>query len=269
MQERDERVGSSTAELAAVLRLASVRTSTVTTGIATEPDRERRHTGTDEPPSATNIASARKAPGRYDGKRGERAADLLLALDQDLDPDGRLAAPGPKRADVHEDVRLRVGRAAAEDGSVALRGLERRRLPLLHVACRDHVVVPVQQHGRGPVGVGISPVRTGAVPGSSSAPKFSTPTSRSSPRIVSYVSRSAGRVCSGKLGSETDGIATSRARSSCNCGMSVAIDSTVGPLAVDLAGRSDGNRTPLGAASQHYTAHSAVPSPRSGDRRPR
>ena len=45
----------------------------------------------------------------------ERAADLLLPLDQQLDADGRLPVPGTERTDVDEDVRLRVSHLAETD----------------------------------------------------------------------------------------------------------------------------------------------------------
>lgn len=78
----------------------------------------------------------------------ERAPDFLLPFDDDLYPDGRLAVPGTERADVDEEVRLRVGGAAAVDRAVALARLERRRLPELLVARGHDVVVAVQEHGR-------------------------------------------------------------------------------------------------------------------------
>ncbi len=73
-------------------------------------------------------------------------ADLLLPLDHELDPDGRLAVPHAKRPDVGDDVRLRVRGAASEEGAVPFRELVWRRLPLLVGAGRDDVVVAVEQH---------------------------------------------------------------------------------------------------------------------------
>jgi hypothetical protein len=107
---------------------------------------------------ASHVANHHRIDGeqlRVRGRIGrERAADLLLALDHDLDPDRGPPTPGAQGADVHEDVRLRVGRAAAEDRPVALGRLERRRLPLRLVADRDDVVVPVEEDGRRSVGGG-------------------------------------------------------------------------------------------------------------------
>src|SRR5262245_33264580 len=49
---------------------------------------------------------------------------------------------------MHEEVRLRVRAPAPVDGAIALRRLERRRLPELLLAGRDDVVVPVEQDRR-------------------------------------------------------------------------------------------------------------------------
>ena len=107
MQDRQQSIGSSAAVLPAVLGgaersgldcddLRVPRSATVSVGIP----------GRTLPMSAINIASARNASG-FVRVRGERAsADLLLALDHELDPDWRLAVPCPQCADVDEDVRL-------------------------------------------------------------------------------------------------------------------------------------------------------------------
>ena len=76
------------------------------------------------------------------------ATDLLLALDHDLDADGRAAVPGAKRADDRDDVGLGVAGAPPEQRTVLERRLERRRVPQCLVAGGHHVVVAVDQHGR-------------------------------------------------------------------------------------------------------------------------
>ena len=88
------------------------------------------------PMSAISIASERNSSGWAGGIGVERAADLLLALDHELDPDRGPALPRAQRADVRDHVRLGVGAAAAEHRAVALGRLERRGLPLRLVAGR-------------------------------------------------------------------------------------------------------------------------------------
>ena len=91
------------------------------------------------------------------GVRGQEAreaggADLLLALDQDLDVAGELAGgvePGAHRGDVRDRTRLVVGAAAAEEPAVALDRFERIGRPPLDVAGGLDVVVRVQQHRGG------------------------------------------------------------------------------------------------------------------------
>ena len=127
---------------------ASVLASTVTIAMPRSAIVSVGTPGRTLPMSPITIASAANRSGRVGGKVREGAPDLLLALDHDLDPDRRLAVPGAQRADVHEDVRLRVRRAAPVDGAVALGRLERRRLPLRLVADRHDVVVAVQEDRR-------------------------------------------------------------------------------------------------------------------------
>ena len=126
---------------------ASVRTSIVTTPIPRRPIVSVGTPGRMLPMSPIDhrVRGEQLGPGRRE--RGERASRLLLALDDDLDPDRGLAIPRAQRADVHEDVRLRVGRAASVDRSVALGRLERRRLPLRLLADRHDVVVAVEEDG--------------------------------------------------------------------------------------------------------------------------
>ena len=75
-------------------------------------------------------------------------AGLLLALDQDLDGDRRLALPCPHRGSVHDDAALVVGGAPPVEAAVANLGFERRAGPLLVRSLGLHVVVRVQQHRR-------------------------------------------------------------------------------------------------------------------------
>ena len=110
---------------------ASVSTSIVVERHPPEADRERR----DARPDAAHVRDQhRVGPEQLRVGRGvveERAAaDLLLTLDHELDPDRRPAVPDAERADVGDDVRLRVGGAAAEERAVPFGELVRRRLPL-------------------------------------------------------------------------------------------------------------------------------------------
>src|SRR5262245_49751593 len=79
---------------------------------------------------------------------------------------------------------------------------------------------------------------TGAVPSSSSEPIVSTPASRRSATMAWFASSSAGRVCSGKPHSDSEGIATSCARSSFNRGMRDA--TACGDRREDIGGSSWG-----------------------------
>jgi hypothetical protein len=94
----------------------------------------------------TSQASASRCSRRNAGQRGR--AGLLLALDEQRDPDRRAAVERAQRGEVGHDARLVVGGAARVEATVALGGLERRRRPQLVAAGRLDVVVGVEQHGR-------------------------------------------------------------------------------------------------------------------------
>ena len=79
------------------------------------------------------------------------AADLLLALDEELDVERQAAVllqMGLDRLDVHEHLALVVGGAARVDLAVADGRLERRAGPEVHGIDRLHVVVAVEQDRR-------------------------------------------------------------------------------------------------------------------------
>ena len=83
-------------------------------------------------------------------QRGEGGgARLLLALDEQRDPDRRPALVGAQHREVGHHAGLVVGGAAAVEAPVALGRLERRGGPQLVAAGGLHVVVGVEQHGRG------------------------------------------------------------------------------------------------------------------------
>jgi hypothetical protein len=120
---------------------------------AAQRDGERRDTRA----HAAHVADDHRVAAKRLGVRGRvgrqcAAADLLLALDDDLDADRRPALPRAQRSDVGHDVRLGVRSPAAEDRAVALVGHERGRAPQRLVAGRHDVVMRVQQHRRGAVG---------------------------------------------------------------------------------------------------------------------
>ncbi len=148
VEQDDHRVGRGAPVLAAVLGAGEGGDLHRRHRHPPQPDREGRHAGADAPHVADQhrIGAERLRVRRGVGVEG--AADLLLPLDHDLDPDRRPSLPGPERTDVRQDVRLGVGRAASEDRVVAPRRLERGRVPELLVAGRDDVVVRVQEHRR-------------------------------------------------------------------------------------------------------------------------
>jgi len=148
-QEHDEGVWGCAAVLARMLVARErphldrdARVATQGHGERRLPSPDRAAVGDEDRVGAKRLRVGRRIPLL------QRAADLLLTLDQELDPHRRPAFPGPKRADVDEDVGLRVGRASSVDRAVALGRLERRRHPQLLVAGRHDVVVPVQENGR-------------------------------------------------------------------------------------------------------------------------
>ena len=78
---------------------------------------------------------------------------LLGALDDHLEVDGHVVAEGAQRGEVRHDVALAVGGAPAVPAAVDGREAKRRCAPGVVVQRGLHVVVGVQQHGRGvPVG---------------------------------------------------------------------------------------------------------------------
>ncbi len=164
----------------------------------------------------------RTAPDPRAGS-GEGAADLLLPLDHDLDPDRRLAVPGAERTDVHQDVRLRVGRASSEDRAVALGRLERRRLPLRLVADRARRRSGVEQHrGRTRRRRDLADDDRRGVGQLERADLLDARVTEAArrPRRVPRAAPAAS--APGSPATEIDGIATSRARSRFSCGISAA-----------------------------------------------
>jgi hypothetical protein len=95
---------------------------------------------------------------REEGVQGG-GTDLLFTLDQDPHVAGqrsRAVQPCTDRVGVGHRAGLVVGGAATIETSVALLGFERVARPVLDDARRLHVVVRIQQHGRG-VGTRVHP----------------------------------------------------------------------------------------------------------------
>ena len=78
-----------------------------------------------------------------------RRADLLLALDEHRHADRQVVTEGAQCRQVQGDPGLVVGGAPPVEAAVAQRRGEGVARPRGHVAGRLHVVVGVQQHGRG------------------------------------------------------------------------------------------------------------------------
>ena len=109
------------------------------------------------PVSQTRIVSARSRSAWLGDERLEPAGALLLgSLDDQLQVDRDVVAERAQGGEVHDDVALAVGGAAAVPAAVDLGQLERRGAPGGVVERRLHVVVGVEQHGRG-VRVGPGP----------------------------------------------------------------------------------------------------------------
>ena len=89
-------------------------------------------------------------------------ADLLLALDEQLDVDRQVVAQRAQGGEVDGDAGLVVGGAPAEQASAALDRLEGVRRPLREVAGRLHIVVGVEQDG-GPLVAGVALPQDGGV----------------------------------------------------------------------------------------------------------
>ena len=214
-QQHEQRVGCGAAELAAVLRAGERSHLDDHARHPAQRDGERRNAGAE-------AAHVRRSPSRrrrtaraaWAGRCVKRAADLLLALDHDLDPDRGLPAAGAQRADVHRGCSTSSRRCRGRRSRRRARSPRRAATPISsrRRRARRRSARTAAPSGR-PSGAGISPMMTGAVSGRSSESSFSTPASRSSPTISSYVSSSGWRG-SGKPAAETDGIATRRASSS-------------------------------------------------------
>ena len=86
---------------------------------------------------------------RLDERDEARRAHLLLAFDEHLDIDLELVAERLQRTGVDGDAAAVVGRATAEQAVADLRGHERLGLPHARVRNRLHVMVRIQQYGRG------------------------------------------------------------------------------------------------------------------------
>ena len=76
-------------------------------------------------------------------------SDFLFALDQNLDPDGRPPVEGAQRPEMHYDARLVIARTPPVETAVAQGWLKRGGVPFVGGPRRLHVVMCVQQHGRG------------------------------------------------------------------------------------------------------------------------
>ena len=74
---------------------------------------------------------------------------LLGSLDDHLEVDGDVVAESTQRGEMRDDVALAVGRTSAVPAAVDVGEAERRRAPFLLVQRWLHVVVGVQQDGRG------------------------------------------------------------------------------------------------------------------------
>ena len=83
-----------------------------------------------------------------------RRAGLLLALDEDGHPDGKVVSERADGGQVRGDACLVVGGAPREQPSVAFGRLERRRDPRSRGAFGLDVVVGVEQDRRAPSGAG-------------------------------------------------------------------------------------------------------------------
>ena len=186
----EQRVGRCAAVLAAVLRAAERPHLEPDLCHAAQCNGQRRHTRA----NAAHVGDQhRVCPERLGiGRRVrvERAADLLLALDDELDADRRTAVPGAERTDVRDHVRLRVGRATTEERTVALDRLERRRGPQRFVATGDDVVMRVEENGRGAVGHGNRTGDDGRSVGQAQSLELVTPALRRSSTTRSCASSS-------------------------------------------------------------------------------
>jgi hypothetical protein len=124
-------------------------------GNAAHAGAHRRHVGCPHRGVRDNdhVAAELFPPGLE--QRGEvHRPGLLLALDQQLERDRWRVLPAGRQAGPHaegmeEDLALVVGGAAGQQLPVPLHRLERRRVPFIQRLDRLHVVVAVDEHGRG------------------------------------------------------------------------------------------------------------------------
>ena len=154
---------------------------------------------------------------------------LLRALGDHLDGDRHAAVrlERAQREQVHDQAALAVGRAAPVPAAVALGQLERRGEPGGLVQRRLHVVVRVEQHGRGAGRAGQAAVdRLGAVGGVEQRRRPGSP--RRAVRRRPSCAAASHSLFGNCAGSATDWKATSSASSALARGISEATVSAIG-----------------------------------------
>jgi len=90
-----------------------------------------------------------------------RGTDLLLPVDQDGDRHAGVRTQCTQRRTVRRDAGLVVGRAPTVEPPATLDRFERLAVPLAEVANGLHVVMGVEQDGRGAGGTGAIPDHRG------------------------------------------------------------------------------------------------------------
>ena len=102
------------------------------------------------PVSATRMASARRRSAFAGTNCFQPTRALFLgSFDDHLEVDRDVVAESMQRGEMRDDVALAVGRTSAVPAAVDVGEAERRGAPVLLVQRWLHVVVGVQQDGRG------------------------------------------------------------------------------------------------------------------------
>ena len=146
-------IGDRSAKRAGVQVAVGAGDAKLAVGDAAQAVGDGRHSGGELAAVADDHAIAREPVGVFFEEFLQRhAADLLFALDQELEVQRQAAFdgdPGLDALQVREQLALVVGGAAGVEFAVAAGGLERGRRPFLQRLDRLHVVMAVDQGGRG------------------------------------------------------------------------------------------------------------------------
>ena len=148
MDQCDEGVWSGTPVFAAVLGLGKRADFNRDLGVAAQGSGEGRDSGLDVAHVGDDHGIACEPHRVLRGVIVERTAEFLLAFEDDLEVDRRLAVEIAQGSDMRHQVGLVVGHTPSVDDAVLFNRLKRLMSPQGLVARRLNVVVRVEKDGR-------------------------------------------------------------------------------------------------------------------------